>query len=380
MSKFIYADNSATTRVKKEVVEAMLPYLYDNYGNASSKYHIGTQSKKVIEEARERIAKCINAEPNEIYFTSGGTESNNWALNGTHWIGIITSEFEHHSILNPCQRLQFQEEKNVSYIPVTEDGQVRLDVLAKILKNNSADKNKILTSIMTVNNEVGTIQPIKQISDIVHKYNGVFHTDCVQGIGHIPIDVKNMGIDMLSASGHKFHAPKGIGFLYKKDGIELGSFILGGSQERSLRAGTENVAYIVGIAKAMELACNNIEKREFKIAKLRNKLLENLLSIDRVFLNGSINNRISGNINICIEGIEGELLLNMLNMQDIYVSAGSACNSVSTEPSHVLTAMYNDDIRAYSSIRITLNEENTEEEIETISKAIKRIVNKMRNF
>ncbi|MBZ4671595.1 MAG: iscS [Oscillospiraceae bacterium] len=379
MNRVIYADNAATTRVSKRVLDAMMPYFAENYGNASSIYSIGRNAKKALEDARERIAKVLGAEPSEIYFTSGGSESDNWAIRGTaERLGakgkkhIVTSAFEHHAVLHVCEYL----EKNgyeVTYVPVNANGIINPEDVRKAIRPDTA-----LVTIMYANNEIGTIQPIGEIAKICHEAGVLFHTDAVQAIGNVPINVKEQDIDMLSLSGHKIHAQKGIGVLYVKKGILIPNLIFGGGQERGKRAGTENIPAIVGLAEAMEAAVENIPAKVEKVSKMRDRLIDGILKIPRTRLNGDREKRLCGNVNVSIEGIEGESLLLMLDMKGICASSGSACTSGSLDPSHVLLALGLKHEVAHGSLRLSISEENTDEEIDYILEVIPQIVEKLR--
>lgn len=381
MKKKIYLDNAATTKVRSEVVETMLPYFTEEYGNPSSVYEFASQSKIAIDKAREVIAKSINADKADIYFTSGGTESDNWAIiataeaykdKGNH---IITSKFEHHAVLHTCEYL----EKNgyeVSYIDVNENGIIDLQQL-----KNEIRPTTILITIMFANNEIGTIQPIKKIGQIAKDNNILFHSDAVQAYTHLDIDVKDLNIDMLSASAHKLKGPKGIGFLYIRKGIKNRSFIHGGAQERRRRAGTENVPSIMGFAKAVEINMATIKERTDKELELQNLLIKRVLSeVPYTRLNGDKNKRLSNNINFSFQFIEGESLLIMLDMKNICASSGSACTSGALDPSHVLLSIGLPHEIAHGSLRLTLCEENTEEEINYTVDMIKEIVQKLRDM
>ncbi|HOV40292.1 MAG TPA: cysteine desulfurase NifS [Oscillospiraceae bacterium] len=379
MNRVIYADNAATTRVSKRVLDAMMPYFAENYGNASSIYSIGRNAKKALEDARERIAKVLGAEPSEIYFTSGGSESDNWAIRGTaERLGakgkkhIVTSAFEHHAVLHVCEYL----EKNgyeVTYVPVNANGIINPEDVRKAIRPDTA-----LVTIMYANNEIGTIQPIGEIAKICHEAGVLFHTDAVQAIGNVPINVKEQDIDMLSLSGHKIHAQKGIGVLYIKKGILIPNLIFGGGQERGKRAGTENIPAIVGLAEAMEAAVEHIPAKVEKVSKMRDRLIDGILKIPRTRLNGDREKHLCGNVNVSIEGIEGESLLLMLDMKGICASSGSACTSGSLDPSHVLLALGLKHEVAHGSLRLSLSEENTDEEIDYILEVIPQIVEKLR--
>lgn len=381
MEKIIYLDNAATTKVRQEVVDAMLPYFTEQYGNPSSVYKFAGESKKAVDNARDIIAKSLNTNSQDIYFTAGGSESDNWALKATAEAyrskgkHIITSKIEHHAILHTCNYLE-QEGYEITYIDVDENGIVKLDELEKAIREDT-----ILISIMFANNEIGTIQPIKEIGEIAHKYNVIFHTDAVQAYGHIPIDVEDMNIDMLSASGHKLNGPKGIGFLYIRKGLKLKSFVHGGAQERRRRAGTENVTGIVGFGKAVEIAMNNMQERIDKEIALRDRLIEKVLKrVPYTRLNGDRIKRLPNNVNFSFQFIEGESLLIMLDMKGICASSGSACTSGSLDPSHVLLAIGLPHEIAHGSLRLTLSEENTEEEIDYVVDAIAEIVERLRSM
>ena len=381
MEKLIYLDNAATTKVKKEVVDAMLPYFTENYGNPSSVYKFAGESKKAVDNARDIIAKSLNTNSQDIYFTAGGSEADNWALKATAEAyrtkgkHIITSKIEHHAILHTCDYLE-KEGFEVTYIDVDENGIVKLDEL-----ENAIREDTILISIMYANKEIGTIQPIKEIGKIAHKHNVIFHTDAVQAYGHIPIDVEEMNIDMLSASGHKINGPKGIGFLYIRKGLKLRSFVHGGAQERRRRAGTENVTGIVGFGKAVEIAMANMEERIAKEESLRDRLITKVLErVPYTRLNGDRHKRLPNNVNFSFQFIEGESLLIMLDMKGICASSGSACTSGSLDPSHVLLAIGLPHEIAHGSLRLSLSEENTEEEIDYVVDAVEEIVGKLRSM
>lgn len=381
MDKKIYLDNAATTKTKPEVVEAMLPYFTELYGNPSSIYEYAAQNKKAVNEARGIIANALGADISEIYFTAGGTEADNWALiataeayaeKGNH---IITSKIEHHAILHTCEYLE-KRGYEVTYVDVDENGILKLDQLEKAIRPTT-----ILISVMFANNEIGTLQPIKEIGEIAKKHNILFHTDAVQAFGQIPINVKDLNIDMLSASAHKLHGPKGIGFLYIKKGVKIRSFIHGGGQERQRRAGTENVPGIVGFGKAVEIAMATMEERAEKERKLRDLLMKRILEeIPFVRVNGHKTKRLPNNANFSFQFIEGESLLIMLDMKNICASSGSACTSGSLDPSHVLLAIGLPHEIAHGSLRLTLCDENTEEEINYTVDMIKEIVDKLRKM
>lgn len=360
-----YFDNAATTKIKPEVLNAMIPYLSEEYGNPSSLYSIGRNAKRAIEDAREKVAKLINADKNEIYFTSCGSESDNTAIKGIAYRNkekgnhIITSKIEHHAILESCKDLE-KKGFDITYLNVDKNGIVDLNELEKSINDRT-----ILISIMFANNEIGTIQPIEEISKIAKKHNVIFHTDAVQAVGNIPIDVKAMGIDMLSISGHKINAPKGVGALYVKKGIEFDKFINGGHQERNKRAGTENLAEIVGFGKACEIAKNNLVNHNKYLKELRDYFISEIMKREKnIKINGSMENRLPGNMNISIKGIDATKLLLELDKKGICISTGSACNSGETTPSHVLTAIGLKSDDAKSAIRVTFGEFNTKEQID----------------
>ncbi|MBR5800715.1 MAG: cysteine desulfurase NifS [Lachnospiraceae bacterium] len=381
MDHRIYLDNAATTRTDAKVVEAMIPFFGECYGNPSSIYSLGAASKKAMNSAREAIAESLNTTPQEIYFTAGGSESDNWALiaaaeayesKGRH---IITSKIEHHAILHTCDYLK-KRGFEITYLDVDADGVIDLEQLKASIR-----KDTILISIMAANNEIGTIQPIAQIGAIAKERDVLFHTDAVQAYGHIPIDVKACHIDMLSASGHKLHGPKGIGFLYIRQGLKLRSFIHGGSQERKRRAGTENVPAIAGLGTAVKLAFENMDENAKKITAMRDYLIEKIeKEIPYCKLNGHRTERLPNNVNFSFTFIEGESLLIMLDMKGICASSGSACTSGSLDPSHVLLAIGLPHEQAHGSLRLTLSEENTYEELDYTVEAVKEIVAKLRNM
>ena len=381
MKKTIYLDNAATTKTRPEVVEAMLPYFTEYYGNPSSVYEFATPSKKAIAEARETIAKSLGAKTNEIYFTAGGSESDNWAIKATAEAyeskgkHIITSKIEHHAVLHTCEYLE-KRGFEITYLDVDENGTVKLDELKKAIRPDT-----ILISIMFANNEIGTIQPIKEIGEIAKEHGIIFHTDAVQAYAHVPINVDEYHIDMLSVSGHKFNGPKGIGFLYIRTGLKLRSFIHGGSQERKRRGGTENVPGIVGMGKAVEIAMANLAERTAYEVELRDYLINRVLSeVPYVRLNGHRTNRLPNNANFAFQFIEGESLLIMLDMQGICGSSGSACTSGSLDPPHVLLANGLPHEIAHGSLRLTLSEETTKEDIDFTVDEIKKIVEKLRSM
>ena len=376
-----YADNSATTNISDEVFEAMLPYLKDQYGNASSIYKLGRDAQKAIEESRAKVAKALNADPKEIFFTSCGTESDNWAIRGVceklkakgknH---IVTSVFEHHAILHTCQYMERQGYE-VTYVPVGDKGLVNVEDV----KNAITDKTAIV-SIMYANNEIGTIQPIEEIAKVCHEKGVIFHTDAVQAVGNVEIDVKKQGIDMLSLSGHKIHAQKGIGAIYIKRGLVLPNLIYGGGQERGKRPGTENTAAIVGLGRAMEIAVQGIPEKNERVTKMRNRLIDGLLTIPNTRLNGDREKRLAGNCNISFEGVEGESLLLKLDEHGIMASSGSACTSGSLDPSHVLLSLGLKHEVAHGSLRLSIKNQNTEEDIDYILEWVPKVIEELRSM
>ena len=379
--KTIYLDNAATTQTYPEVLDAMLPFFTEHYGNPSSIYSFAGEAGKAVDEARRTIASAIGADASEIYFTGGGSESDNWALKATAEAyaskgkHIITSKIEHHAILHTCEWLA-KYGIEVTYLDVDENGLVSPEALKAAIRPDT-----ILVSIMTANNEIGTIEPIAELGRIAHEAGALFHTDAVQAFGHIPINVDEMNIDMLSASGHKFNGPKGIGFLYIKKGLKLKSFIHGGQQERGRRAGTENVPGIVGIAKACEIAMAEMEERMKKETELRDYLIERILKeIPYTRLNGHSKKRLPNNVNISFQFVEGESILIMLDMAGICASSGSACTSGSVDPSHVLLAIGLPHEIAHGSLRLTLGYENTKEEMDMVVDNLKRIITNLRNM
>ncbi|NDO46100.1 cysteine desulfurase NifS [Clostridium sp. MD294] len=381
MKTNIYFDNAATTPVRKEVYDEILPYFMQYYGNASSVYTIARESKKALEKARQQVAKALNADTEEIYFTAGGSESDNFALKGIAEAmqkkgkHIITTQIEHHAILHTCEYLQ-QKGFEITYLPVDEYGKIHLEDLKKAIR-----KDTILISVMFANNEIGTIQPIKQIGEIAKQKGIYFHTDAVQAVGHVKIDVKEMNIDLLSLSGHKLCAPKGIGAIYIKKGVVIEPFIHGGAQEKKRRAGTENIAGIVGLGKAIELANEEIEENTKKLVFLRNKLINGILeNIPYSKLNGHPTDRLPGNCNISFDFIEGEAMLLLLDSKGIAASSGSACTSGSLDPSHVLLAIGLPHEKAHGSLRMTLEHYNTEKEVDTVLKELPIIVSKLRDM
>ena len=381
MNKLIYLDNAATTAVHPEVFESMKPYFTEFYGNPSSIYGFAAKSRKAVETARHQVASLLHAKDNEIYFTAGGSESDNWALKsaalarkdkGKH---IITTKIEHHAILHTCQYLE-NEGFEVTYIDVDEDGVVKLDELKQAIRPDT-----ILISVMFANNEIGTIQPIKEIGAVAKEHGILFHTDAVQAYGHLPIDVDELSIDMLSASGHKINGPKGIGILYVRNGIKLGPLIHGGAQERNRRAGTHNVPGIVGMGKASEIAAQNLSARAEHETELRDYLIDRVLAeVPYTRLNGHRTQRLSNNANFSFRFTEGESLLIMLDQRGICGSSGSACTSGSLDPSHVLLAIGLPHEIAHGSLRLTLSEETTKEDIDYVAASIKEIVERLRSM
>ena len=381
MNKTIYLDNAATTKTAPEVVEAMLPYFTEYYGNPSSIYSLGAESKKAVTDARETIANTLHAATNEIYFTAGGSEADNWALKATadayanKGKHIITSRIEHHAILHTCEYLQ-SKGFEITYVDVDENGILKLEELQKAIRPDT-----ILISIMFANNEIGSIQPIKEIGAIAKEHGILFHTDAVQAFGQVPIDVEEYHIDMLSASGHKLNGPKGIGFLYTRKGVKIRSFVHGGQQERARRAGTENVTGIVGLSAAVKRAFSIMEEKTKKEIELRNYMITRIAAeVPYCRLNGDAEKRLPNNVNFSFRFVEGESLLIKLDIEGICASSGSACTSGSLDPSHVLLAIGLPHEIAHGSLRLTLSEENTKEEIDFVVDKIKEIVEYMRNM
>lgn len=381
MSELIYMDNAATTKVRREVYEEMKPYFEEIYGNPSSIYTFAGKGKKAVDKAREQVAEFLGAKPSEIYFTGGGSESDNWALKATAFAlkdkgrHIITSTIEHHAILHTCEFLE-KAGFDISYIDVDENGIIKLDELKAAIRPDT-----ILISVMFANNEIGTIEPIKEIGQIAREKGIYFHTDAVQAYGHVPIDVNELSIDMLSASGHKINGPKGIGILYIRDSVKIGAFIHGGAQERGRRAGTHNTPGIVGFGKATELALEEMEKRNAVQIELRDYLIRRVLEeVPYTRLNGHPEKRLPNNANFCFRFVEGESLLIMLDQKHICGSSGSACTSGSLDPSHVLLAIGLPHEIAHGSLRLTISEENTKEEVDTVVEAIKEIVGRLRSM
>lgn len=377
--RFVYADNAATTPVTPAVLEAMTPWLMENYGNPNSIYSIGRAARTAVEKARRQVAAALNAEPGEIYFTSCGTESDNWAVKGSmrRWAAkgkkhLITAVFEHHAILHSAKALE-KEGFEVTYLPVTAEGLVDPAELEKAIREDTA-----LVSIMLANNEIGTVQPIAELAAIAHAHGAWFHTDAVQAVGHIPVDVKALGVDMLSLSGHKFHAPKGVGALYVKKGVLPDIFMDGGGQEKGRRAGTENLASIVGLGEAITRANENMAENLARVTQMRERLIDELLKLPKTRLNGSRTHRLPGNANISFEGIEGESLLLRLDMVGICASSGSACTSGSLDPSHVLMAIGLPHEIAHGSLRFSLSELTTDADVDYILEKLPPIVEGLR--
>ncbi len=377
----VYADNAATTKLSKKALDAMMPYLTETFGNASSLYDIGQQAHQGVKFARQTVADVIGADVNEVYFTSGGSEADNWAIKGVAELmakkgkkHLITSAFEHHAVLHTMQKLE-KDGFEVTYLPVYENGIVKVEDVKNAIREDTA-----LVSIMYANNEIGTIQPIAEIGAVCREKGVIFHTDAVQAVGHLPIDVKAQNIDMLSMSGHKFHGPKGIGALYMRKGIRIPNLIEGGAQEAGKRAGTEAVYAMVGMATALKEANDNLEENMKKLTALRNRLIDGLLKVESSRLNGDRENRLPGNVNISFEGVEGESLLLYLDLMGVSASSGSACTSGSLDPSHVLLAIGLPHEIAHGSLRLSLCEENTEEEIDYIIESVPPIIERLRSM
>ena len=381
MKMFVYADNAATTAVSKTALDAMMPYLTDYYGNPSSLYAFAQKAKEALEEARATVASIIGAEPREIYFTSGGSEADNQAIVSMAKFGalkgkkhLISTKFEHHAVLHTLKALEKQGFE-VTLLDVHEDGIVRLEDLEAAIREDTA-----LVTIMFANNEIGTIQPIKEIGELCRSKGIPFHTDAVQAIGHIPVNVKEMNIDLLSMSGHKFHAPKGVGVLYAKRGLPLFNIIEGGAQERGKRAGTENIPGIVALAAALKESVEHMEENTAKIIPMRDKLFAELSKIPHSKINGSLEHHVPGTVNMCFEGIEGESLLLLLDSKGICASSGSACTSGSLDPSHVLLSIGLPHEVAHGSLRLSIGEYNTMEEIDHIIESVPPVVEYLRSI
>lgn len=379
MNRFVYMDNSATTPVKPEVLEAMLPYLKEEYGNPSSIYKKAAASSRAVNIAREQVATALGAETSEIFFTACGTEADNWAIKGAAFANsnkgkhIISSKIEHHAVLHSLEYLEKQG-FSVTYLPVDAEGKVSVEDL-----KNAITEETILITIMMANNEVGTIEPIRELAAVAKEHNILFHTDAVQAVGSVPVDVKELGVDMLSLSAHKFGGPKGVGALYIKKGTRVDTFMHGGAQERNRRAGTENVAGIAGLGKAISLATANLNEKMERISALRNKLIEGVLAaIPDAHVNGSLSDRLPGNANFCFRYIEGEALLLRLDAKGVAASSGSACTSGSLDPSHVLLALGLPHEIAHGSLRLSIGEQNTEEDIDYVLEILPGIVHTLR--
>ena len=373
MAKYVYADNAATTKLDAEVFEAMRPWLLDEYGNASQPYSFSRKPREALKKAREIIAGCINALPEEIYFTSGGTESDNWAIKGTSFANynhkkIITSAFEHHAVLRSCEAMEMLGWP-VVYMCPNMNGIIIPETLERCITDGT-----LLVSVMFANNELGTIQPIKELCKVAHSHNALFHTDAVQAVGHVAVDTKELGVDMLSASAHKFNGPKGIGFLYIRKGVELNPYSDGGSQESAMRAGTENIASIVGMAVALKKNVERLKENQKHIIKLERLLLQIMNEEGVSFIrNGSIST-LPGILSLSFEGKDGEAILHRMDLLGISISTGSACDSKNTEISHVLKALHMPESLAKGTIRISLGKKNTEEDVVAIAKALKKII------
>ena len=380
MAKFVYADNAATTPVLAEVIAEMTPIFAEHWGNPSSLHRKGREAKALLDKSRERIAKVFNCDASEIYFTSCGTESDNWAIKGAAYrmrlkgrTHIVTSKIEHHAVLNACEALE-KEGFTVTYVGVDEYGVIDMDEL-----RSSVNYKTALVAIMYANNEVGTIEPISEIAEIAHSAGAIMFTDAVQAVGNVEIDLSTLGVDMLSLSGHKLGAPKGIGMLYIRKGVVINNLIDGGGQERRKRAGTENLPYIVGLAKAIELANDKLSDLD-RVAKMRDRLISELTKIPYSKLNGHPENRLAGNVNIGFEFIEGESLLLWLDISGICASTGSACSSASLEASHVLLAMGVPHEKAHGSLRLSISHSTTDEDIDYIIEKVPEVVEKLRNM
>jgi len=379
--RFVYADNAATTPVSKRVVEAIIPYMTEHYGNPSSLYEVGQVAHKAVEKARQQVADALGADSKEIFFTSGGSEADNWAIRGAAALGakkgkkhLITTKFEHHAVLHTMAALE-KEGFTVTYLDVYENGIVRVEDVEKAITDETC-----LVTIMYANNEIGTVQPIAEIGKLCHDKGVLFHTDAVQAVGHVKIDVKEQNIDMLSLSGHKFHATKGIGALYCKKGLRLPNLIEGGAQESGRRAGTENVPGIVGLGVAITDMCEHLEENAKKVSALRDKLFEGASKISHSRINGDTEHRLPGNFSMCFEGVEGESLLLMLDFKGICASSGSACTSGSLDPSHVLLSIGLKHEVAHGSLRLSLSENNTEEDVDYILEVLPPIIDRLRSM
>lgn len=379
--RFIYADNAATTAVSKRVLDAMLPYMTEQFGNPSSIYKLGRDAEKAITIARERIADAVGCSAGEIFFTSGGSEADNWAIRSAVLrLGakgkkhIITTNFEHHAVLHTCEFLEKQG-CEVTYLPVDENGYITAEQVRNAIRGDTA-----IVSVMYANNEIGTIMPVREIGEVCREKGVLFHTDAVQAVGNIPINVREQNIDMMSCSGHKIHAQKGIGFLYVRKGIPMTNLIFGGAQERGRRAGTENVPAIIGLAEAVSTACDNIHEKAAKVAKMRDRLIDGITQIPCSRLNGGMTNRLCGNVNISFLGVEGESLLLLLDANGICASSGSACTSGSLDPSHVLLALGLPHEVAHGSMRLSISDETTDEDIDYILETVQKTVERIRGM
>lgn len=377
----IYADNAATTKMSRTAINAMLPYFDEAYGNPSSLHSVGQRANEALSNARERIAKILGCEAREITFTSGGSEADNQAIISAARLGekkgkkhIISTSFEHHAVLHTLDKLR-KEGFDITLLDVHENGMVTAEQVEVAIHEDTC-----LVTVMYANNEIGSVQPIKEIGEVCMKHGVVFHTDAVQAAGHIHIDVREQNIDMLSLSAHKFHGPKGVGVLYSRKGIPLTSIIEGGAQEHGKRGGTENIPAIIGMAAALEDACENIDRNTAKLTKMRDRLIEGLSEIPHSILNGDRSRRLAGNVHFCFEGIEGESLLLLLDDKGICASSGSACTSGSLDPSHVLLAIGRPHEIAHGSLRLTLSEKNTDEEVEYIIRSVKEVVEYLRSI
>lgn len=381
MKRFIYADNAATTALSKPVLDEMMPYLTTEYGNASSLYDLGGRAKMAVERARGQVAAAIGAEQKEIYFTGGGSESDNWAIKGVAEFmakkgkkHIISTAFEHHAVLHTLDKLK-KNGFEITLLPVHENGIVRVEELEAAIREDTA-----LVTVMYANNEIGTVQPISEIGEICKKHGVIFHTDAVQAVGNLKIDVKSENIDLLSMSSHKFHGPKGVGALYIRKGLVLPNLIDGGAQERGRRAGTENTAGIVGMGKALELAVGSMEERNQKLIQIRDRIIDGALKIERSRVNGDRASRLPGNVSLCFEGIEGESLLLMLDLKGVAASSGSACTSGSLDPSHVLLSLGLPHEIAHGSLRLSFSDDNTLEDADYILSVLPEIIDRLRSM
>ena len=377
----VYADNAATTKISKKALDAMMPCFEITYGNPSSLHSVGQDAFHAVRDARNTIAECINADPNDVYFSSGGSESDNWAIKGAaHLMAkkgkkhIISSKFEHHAVLHTLNVLE-KEGFEITLLDVYENGLVKVEDVKNAIKDDTA-----LVTIMYANNEIGTVQPISEIGAVCREKGVLFHTDAVQAVGHVPVDVVADNIDMMSFSGHKFHGPKGVGGLYCKKGIRLPNLIEGGAQERNRRAGTENVPAIVGMAAALKDACDNMEENTKKLISMREQLIDGILKVERSRINGDREHRLPGNVSVCFEGVEGESLLLYLDLMGISASSGSACTSGSLDPSHVLLSIGLPHEVAHGSLRLSLCEDNTPEEMEYILEKLPPIIDRLRDM